>query len=254
MINNAIQLLNQTWEKSQLKANKSTRFHKIAFKEIINSIISTGQFYFYVVNFSDMSLSDVSPAIQQIHGFNPKKVTFKDILATIHPDDIPFVAKCEKSVIDFFYNIKTPDLLPFYKVNYCFRSKMKNGEYQLINFQALILSLDEDGKFEKSLNIHTCVSHISTRNAYKYSLIGLNGKPSYMNRSVDSDNHELLKFSAREIEIIKMTTEGMTNNQIAIRLELSPETVKKHRKNVLKKTNCTNTPQLIKKCMDMGFL
>ncbi len=254
MINDAIQLLNKTWEESQLKANKNTRLPKTAFKEIINSIISTGTFYYYIVDFFDMSISDVSPSIRQIHGFHPKKVTFQDIIATIHPDDMPFVANCEKSIIDFFYNKNSPDLLTSYKVNYSFRSKMKNGEYQLLNHQALILSLDEEGKFGKSLNIHTCIEHLSTANTYKYSLIGLNGKPSYMNQSVNCDIDELMKFSPREIEIIKMTADGLNNNQIAIRLDLSAETVKKHRKNVLKKTNCANTPQLVKKCMELGFL
>ncbi len=253
-MNSLIQLLNQTWEESQLKTTKNTSLPKAAFKEIINSIISTGNFYFYIVDFFDMSISNVSPYIEDIHGLDPEKVTFQDILATIHPEDIAFVANCEKAVIDLFYNKLGPELLTSYKVSYCFRSKMKNGHNKLLNHQALMLTLDEEGKFGKSLNIHTCVDHISSQNTYKYSLISINGMASYMNQKVDNEKEELLKFSKREIEVLKMIADGLNNNQIAEQLFLSCETIKKHRKNLLKKSNSINTPQLIKKCMELGFI
>lgn len=252
-MNSDTTLLIKTWEESQLKSNSNTRISKIKFNELTNSIISMGIFYFYIIAFFDMSISHVSPAIADIHGFNPESVTFNDILATIHPEDIPFVSKCENEIMGLFYNKLGPEKLTSYKVNYSFRSMMKNGNYELLNHQAIMLTLDENGGFSKSLNIHTCIDHLSFKNTFKFSLIGLNGQPSYMNMIVNDDN-SLLKLSKREIEIINLIANGDTNTSIANALHLSPETIKKHRKNILAKTKCINTSHLIKCCMELGFI
>ncbi|WNB16895.1 response regulator transcription factor [Marivirga arenosa] len=53
------------------------------------------------------------------------------------------------------------------------------------------------------------------------------------------------KLGEREIEIIKLLSEGLATNEIAERLFLSNHTVSTHRKNILKKTGVNNTTQLI---------
>ncbi|OYU83220.1 MAG: helix-turn-helix transcriptional regulator [Flavobacterium sp. BFFFF2] len=252
-MHNNILLLNKVWDESQLKATGKTQISKIQFNELISAIVSTGAFYFYVIDFFDMSLSDVSANIADIHGFDPKSVTFNDILSTIHPDDFSFVNKCENAALAEFYTNLGPEKLLSYKVSYCFRSKMKDGTYELINHQALMLTLDENGRFGKSLNIHTRIHHLSTRNNYHYSLIGLHGLPSFLNLSVDKDL-VLLKFTKREIQIVKMIADGFNNDDMATSLNLSMETIKKHRKNILRKADCSNAPHLIKKCMELGLI
>ncbi len=85
---------------------------------------------------------------------------------------------------------------------------MKNGEYAMLNHQALLLTLDEHGKFGKSLNIHTRIDHLTNTNTHQISLIGLNGLPSYMNLDIyDSINH-LVAFSKRELDVLKLIAEG----------------------------------------------
>lgn len=53
------------------------------------------------------------------------------------------------------------------------------------------------------------------------------------------------KLTAREIEIIGLIMQGLTNNEIAEKLFISYETVKSHRKNILEKTGAKNTAALI---------
>ena len=89
-----IQNLYDVWYPNRIA--KSNESKQISFNELTNSIISTGPFYFYIIDFFDMSLSHISPVISQIHGFDSETVLFDDILGAIHPDDIEFVAKAEK--------------------------------------------------------------------------------------------------------------------------------------------------------------
>src|SRR5690606_6643653 len=117
---------------------------------------------------------------RNIHGLNPETVTFSDILATIHPEDMEFVRTAEDTIIDFMYDILGTEMVLNYKTCYSHRSRMKNGKYAMLNHQALVLTTDEKGKFGKSLNIHTCIDHLTKLNTHTVSLIGLNNLPSYM--------------------------------------------------------------------------
>jgi len=53
------------------------------------------------------------------------------------------------------------------------------------------------------------------------------------------------KLTNREIEVLQQICLGLTNEEIAVNLDISPLTIKSHRSNLLEKTFCRNTPALI---------
>ena len=53
------------------------------------------------------------------------------------------------------------------------------------------------------------------------------------------------KLTNREIEVLQQICLGLTNEEIAVKLDISPLTIKSHRSNLLEKTICRNTPALI---------
>lgn len=56
-------------------------------------------------------------------------------------------------------------------------------------------------------------------------------------------NHQ--KLTVREIEVLGLIMQGLTNHEIAEKLFISYETVRSHRKNILEKTGAKNTVALI---------
>lgn len=54
-------------------------------------------------------------------------------------------------------------------------------------------------------------------------------------------------ITRREIQILALMGQGFVNKQIAQRLSISPETVKKHLKNIYKKTNSHNKIEALNK-------
>jgi DNA-binding CsgD family transcriptional regulator len=62
------------------------------------------------------------------------------------------------------------------------------------------------------------------------------------------------KISIREKEVIKLLSQGLTSNQIALELNISPKTVTTHRNNARLKLNCKNCPELISKAYQLGLL
>lgn len=253
-MNSELQKLQSVWLETQNKGIENTELPRITFDNLTNSIISTGPFYYYVIDFYDMSLSHISPGITEVHGFDPETVTFQDVLEAIHPDDIDFTRKAEAFAADYFYNNVNREKILKYKKCYNLRGRLKNGEYGLINHQALMLTLDSNGGYGKCLNIHTQIDHLTNHNTYKFSLIGLEDEPSYMNLEVDCNIKNANQFSRREIDIIKHIGDGLNTNEIAQKLFISAETVKKHRNNILNKSDCKNTAQLIRNSVLQGLI
>ncbi|WP_214226693.1 LuxR C-terminal-related transcriptional regulator [Pedobacter sp. B4-66] len=251
-MNAEIQTLHNVWS-----ANRSAKLidnHQISFNELTNSVVSTGPFSFFIIDFYDMSISNVSDSVYEMHGLNPDNITINDILGTLHPDDIGFVIRAEDFLTKFFLEKVSREKLMRYKISYNYRVRLKNGSYVLFNHQALMLTLDEIGGFGKSLIINTRIDHLGSTPNYKVSLIGLQGEPSFMNLSIDENAEVLISFSKREIEIIKSIAAGLSSGEIADKLFIAESTVKKHRKNILAKAECKNTAQLVKTCILQGLI
>ena len=61
-----------------------------------------------------------------------------------------------------------------------------------------------------------------------------------------------ISLSSREIEIIELVAEGLTNQEIAERLTISKRTVDNHVSNVFTKTGSKNRVALLNWAMDHG--
>jgi len=247
-----IELLHNVWAAN--RAQQLTTDQHLSFNELTNSIVSTGPFSFYIIDFFDMAISHISASLYEMHGFEPEDLSFNDLLAAIHPEDIGFVIKAEAFIAKFFVEKMSPDKLLRYKITYNYRARIIGGDYVLFNHQALMLTLDENNGYGKSLNINTRIDHLSHTNNFKISLIGLHGEPSYMNLSLEENDTLPAVFSKREMDIIKLISEGLSSCEIAEKLFISELTVRKHRNNILTKANCKNTAQLIKICVLQGLV
>ena len=70
--------------------------------------------------------------------------------------------------------------------------------------------------------------------------------------SLDGMDPLEISLSAREIEIIELVAEGLTNQEIADRLTISKRTVDNHVSNVFTKTGSKNRVALLNWAMDNG--
>ena len=239
-------------------SKQQTELPAIYFDEIISSIFTAGPSYYYIVDFFDMSITNMSKSVKEIHGLEPENITFNDIINLIHPDDVSHVEACEKKFLFMLYNIIGREKETKYKISYCFRFKTADNSYRLFLHQSITLTLDQEGKSGKSLNIHTNISHLSTENNYKISMIGLMDEPSYLDIDVYDEQTPMGitpgLFSKREMEIARLIIDGFTNTAISLKLNIAIDTVKNHRRNIMKKTNVKNTAQLIKKCIQEGLV
>ncbi len=253
-----IERMHQVWGDLMIADRRPTDLPKLNFDEIISSIFTTGPCYHYVIDFYDMSISNMSQGFVEAHGIAPQEIkNINDILSLIHPEDIDYVSKAEKKTLGYMYDTLAAEKFTRYKASYNFRFKKADGSYGMFNHQSLILTMDENNNFIKSLNIHTDISHITDKNNYKTSLIGLMGEPSFLNMDVLDDKAKVTSensFSKREIEIVSLIATGFQTKEIAEKLDIALDTVKAHRKNILAKSGCKNMAELTAKSISGGWI
>jgi len=63
-----------------------------------------------------------------------------------------------------------------------------------------------------------------------------------------------LQLSKRELQVLQLIAEGLTNNEIADRIFTSRRTVETHRKNLIEKTGSKNTASLIRFAICNGLI
>ncbi|MGJ1284874.1 response regulator transcription factor [Sphingobacterium spiritivorum] len=61
-------------------------------------------------------------------------------------------------------------------------------------------------------------------------------------------------MSRTEIRVIELLAEGLDSTAVANTMFISPHTVRVHRKNILKKLDCSNMVEVIKKVMIDGLI
>ena len=226
--------------------------------EIIASIFSPGEYYYFILNFFNFNLEYVHPTVQNIYGCNPNEFTLTFIMDRMHSDDANEIKLKEQAAGEFFYNRIPTNKILRYKSSYTFRVKDKDGKWRQILHQCTPIQLSNQGRIHHSLSVHTDISFMNLPPDNRISFIGLHGEPSYY--SLSTEPSRVLEpekgwfLSSREREIIKLLGEGYASKQIADQLSISTHTVDTHRRNLLKKTGTKNTLELTAICIKRGLL
>lgn len=231
-------------------AKKPTSYHPEQVSQKLANFFCPGPFYFYILDFGIYEFTKISAQFKDLIGIDPDTVTVDTFLGLIHPDDVDFFTRCEARAGKFLFEEIAPHEILEYKVSYCFRLKTADGTYRLFLHQVMGISLESSQKLGKVIGVHADISHITTQNNQKISFIHSDNSKSFTNIDVYGDEQGLRKravpgFSNRELEVIRLLSEGATTEEIAKKLSISPGTVRKHRENILKKAKAKNTSQLI---------
>ncbi|MFO7674566.1 MAG: LuxR C-terminal-related transcriptional regulator [Lutibacter sp.] len=220
----------------------------------IADLFSLGSFYYYVLNFEDLSVDIVHQGTFNILGIEPNQFTFQKEIDIMHPDDLTKFQEKELASSNFLLNKIPVEDIPLYKVVYMLRLKHTDGHYKTILHQAKVLNVSKEGKIQKALVIHTDVSPLNIPFNHNVSIMS-NNKPSYHAIDLNFAMIDLkVLFTKREIEIIIQLAQGENFKEIAALLFVSPYTIKTHRKNILKKSGCKNTAELVAKCIHEGII
>jgi DNA-binding NarL/FixJ family response regulator len=77
-------------------------------------------------------------------------------------------------------------------------------------------------------------------------------KQDLLGKSFPED--EAVELSRRELEVLKLITDGLTNAEIAEKLFTSKRTIDSHRQRIIEKTQARNTAALVKYAISKGII
>jgi len=82
------------------------------------------------------------------------------------------------------------------------------------------------------------------------------GRPGEKRRTKTKESNQTLyePLTNRELEILSFLEQGLQNKEIADRIFISPETVKKHTSNIYRKLSSHNRQQAVVKAYRLGIL
>lgn len=229
------------------------------------SLFAPGLFYYYILNFPKLEMEYVHDGTREVLGLEPEEVTIEKLVELLTPEEREPMAQKESVVVDFFINFIDATEALYYKSAYFFSMKDIYGQKHDMLHQASILTLTECNRPEHVMVVHTDVSHLNFIKKNTLSFISLRGRKSYFNidagsRTFDPEKAELKLsnfreiFTLREKQIIKLIAEGLHTEKISNELNISVHTLRTHRKNILKKTECNSITELVAKCLVEGVI
>ncbi|MCP9199035.1 LuxR C-terminal-related transcriptional regulator [Gramella sp. GC03-9] len=229
------------------------------------AMFAPGNSYYYVINFHDFQLEHISDSVIEFAGKPKEKVQLEDLLKLAIREELGRIELKEKVVNDFFTRFLDRDKLREYKLIYSYKMKDASGKIRSMLHQTTVMSTAENGMPEHVFSVHTDISHLRISSCNDVSFVSLKGEKSYFNVNTDNgyfdpsfceyENKDLLdRLSEREVQIIKLLANGKSAAEIAKEFNLSEHTIKTHRRNILNKSNCSNTAELVAKCVTGGVL
>lgn len=258
MTDKAIKKIKEVWETHNKITEPVQKELYLDLIEQVANLFSVGSFYYYIFNFESLKMEYVDKRTKAILGVDPADFSLDSILSQMHPEDIRHMHEKEFAAVDFLFNRIPKEQITSYKVVYLMRLKHCDGTYRTILHQSKTLTLSGNGKVQQVLGIHTDVSYLNLPIDHKISFIS-DEFPSYYsletgtNFKLETSNNTEL-FTPREKEIILLISQGKTFNDMATILNVSPHTVNTHKKNILKKSGCNNTAELVAQCIRNGVI
>lgn len=254
------------WKKEYSEQIQENRKFKASeqFKQM-SAFFAPGNSYYYIVNFHNLELELVSDSVEDFIGIDKENVTMNDLLSAALPEEIEYIQKKESVINDFFMKYISREEILSYKVIYTYRMKDPKGKIRTILHQATPLSMTSNGMFQHVFSIHSDISYLRMTSSKDVSFMNLKGGRSFYNINTeyacfDPSYSEFREESLgdllteREKEIVSQLAKGLNAEDIATKLNLSPHTVKTHRKNILQKSGCANTAELVAKCITGGVI
>lgn len=250
--------LQKIWNRHPGFLKNETGIYKMpSLEKLIGEIFSVGEYYYYTIKLTDSTLSNHHENILRMHGFNTPPQHLSEIIELVHPDDMNFVQEAEQMSVEKMKEIGFEHLMQL-KTSYSFRMRTGSGGYEMFHHQSVPTLKSENGQLLEAVNIHTNIHHVAPKNNYFVVVSGIGGRSDFHRMSWPGkhleDNQENHILSKREIEIITLLAKGLDTTEISEQLFISGHTVRTHRRNMLAKTKCRNSSELISKAFERGYL
>lgn len=199
----------------------------------------------YIIDYFRQNFLYVSPNPMFLCGLTPEQMIalgYQFYLKFVPEDEQTLLLDINRVEFAFYNGIPTAERKDWY-ISYDFHI-INNGHRILINHKLTPLCLTSDGRIWLALCVVAASAHTSPGHVEIHHV----GTPDFLAFNPATrrwDKKELPSLSDGEKSVIALSIQGYTMSEIADRICLSPDTVKKYRQRIFEKLGVRNISEAI---------
>ncbi|MDH3709356.1 MAG: LuxR C-terminal-related transcriptional regulator [Cyclobacteriaceae bacterium] len=224
---------------------------------LVRGLWTVGRYFVLVGNMQDLKTEFISGDCTRITGYSCqeiKSLNAQFVMQFSLPPDLAFNLNVVKLAMEYALQIDKAERELIYVV-YFFRAKKKDGQVITIQQQSIPIVFDENGVPFIFSNIYTDISYLGVSNIPQAILVNKSTDEIF---NIQPQHLKLIKceelFSRREKEVVQLLINGLNSRQIGEQLFISMETVRTHRKNILKKAGLNSSTELVGYALTHGLV
>ena len=214
--------------------------------------------FFCITNTQNLTFEYISKNMSACLGLDKRlfeEQGMRGFWSRMHPDDLDSWLLALNDLMKF--TLSEISVKDRNKMSYTWNYRLKNSNDEYVNIIQNTTPLEFDSKNKPIIGLaHYTVLHPDINMQICASAKLLNSNNEYETKYFNNFSQKLLTngISNRERDIIRLLVLNNSSKEIAKRLNISPNTVDTHRRNILKKLNVSSTGELIGMMRTNDFL
>lgn len=244
---------NSLLSRNKIKAvSDSDKLQFSNYLEVVKSFAKMTYQSVYVIDYEEIKFEYVSNNPLFLCGYSPEEVLemgYEFYFKNVPEDDLALLNLINNAGFDFYDKLPNNDERKLYSISYDFHLKGKYDKPILINHKLTPLFLNEKGAVWKSL----CIVSISHKQKAGNVIINKEGSTVLWELDLSREvwiAKDKSKLKDKELEILRLYAQGLTINQIAEKMFVSPDTIKYYRRNIFETFDVKNFAEALSFAID----
>lgn len=217
--------------------------------------------FIVICNYTTGLYEYISDGIRSHLGYDVSKFSEEQltnfVLSTMDEKHREFLLNSFMPVVFNYYNEHASRINPTdYRYAVCMKIRNAKGDYVWYLIDTVVIEADANGTPLRTLITCTNIHQFKKDELVYYNIQSKNEENIYevLLEGSDNSHHTAYNLTARELQVINLVSQGLTNQEIADKIFVSLNTVKTHRKNIMRKTKCRGTAELTNFAFSRGLL
>ena len=199
----------------------------------------------YIIDYFRQDFLYVSPNPMFLCGLSPeqmKELGYRFYLGYVPEDEQPMLLTLNKAGFAFYNDIPVDERKDWY-ISYDFHI-LNEGKKILVNHKLTPLALTSDGRIWLALCVVSAATHTDAGHIEMHR-VGISEYFEYNISSRRWNRRQMPTLSDGEKSVLTLSIQGYTMSEIADKICLSPDTIKKYRKRIFEKLEVRNISEAI---------
>ncbi|GAA4162541.1 hypothetical protein GCM10022217_30130 [Chryseobacterium ginsenosidimutans] len=220
--------------------------------EVVKSFAKITYQSVYVIDYEELKFEYVSDNPLFLSGYSSQEVLemgYEFYFKNVPKEDVELLNLINDLGFDFYDKLPQTDERKLYSISYDFHLKGKYDKPILINHKLTPLFLNGKGAVWKSL----CIVSLSHNQKAGNVAIHKQGSDVFWKLNLSKKvwiAEKKSKLKEKELEILRLYAQGLTINQIAEKIFVSPDTVKYYRRKIFEAFEVKNFTEALSFAID----